>query len=64
MDHLNTDRGAAEDRPVSEILAEARALQARHAPRVLDAVASWFRARLAPATGGPSASAARRLVVH
>ncbi len=55
---------AADGRSVSEILAAARALQDRHAPGVLGAVASWIRGRVAPAGDVRSAAVARRLVVH
>ncbi len=64
MDHQRIDRRGDEARPVSEILADARAMQARHAPGVLGAAAFWLRSRVVPAADGSSASAARRLVIH
>ena len=55
---------AAERRSASEIMAEARMLQSRHAPQVLAAAARWLRDTLLVSVGKSGTVEARRLVVH
>lgn len=51
-------------RSVSEILADARALQGRHGPGVLDAAMRWLRAEAAARAGDAPTPSHRQLVLH
>ena len=66
MDHRRADQHAVSEgfRSLAEILADARDLQANHAPRLFAAAASWMRNRFVPRAGEPERLAARRLVIH
>ena len=55
---------AADRRSASEIMAEARTLQTRHAPRALAAAGRWLRGALMFSVGKPGTIEARRAVVH
>ena len=51
-------------RSVSEILADARALQDRHGPGVLEVAARWLRDQFAARANGGSTMSHSRLVLH
>ena len=61
MDHIGS---AADRRSASEIMADARTLQARQAPRVLAAAGRLLRGAVTPGVGESGTIEARRLAVH
>lgn len=54
----------ADDRSVTEILADARELQERHGPGVLDVAVRWVREQFAVRAGAVPARPSRQLVLH
>ncbi len=61
MNHIGS---AADRRSASEIMADARTLQARHAPRALAAAGRWLRGAVTPGVGESGTIEARRLTVR
>ena len=61
---MNHTDATVDERSASEIVAEARRLQNRHAPRVFGAAVRWLRDAVMPVWREPGASGGRHLTVH
>ena len=61
---MNHTGATVDERSASEIMAEARRLQDRHAPRVFAAAVRWLRDAVAPMGRESGASGGRHLTVH
>ena len=61
---MNHDTGAADVRSESDLVAEARSLQARHARGAIGAAVRRLRTVLARLAGEPAVVGGRRLTVH